>query len=200
MTLTSSAASSENSVRIRSGKSWGRSPSVVRPRVGRSQRASAKGTRDMMKRHEIRVLRRAGHTQADVARLSGVSEREVRRIEQESPVVSIDERARAQAPTRGPAIEGGAVPGVRRRRAGGRVGAAVARDPATPSDALASMAKPVGRARYSGQFDTSSRRGSCVASGLTTTKGASQDRSDDPKPGPTAHQSSPELNRRLMDS
>lgn len=46
---------------------------------------------DMMKRHEVQVLRRAGHAQADVARLTGVSEREVRRIEQEPLVVSIDD-------------------------------------------------------------------------------------------------------------
>jgi hypothetical protein len=29
---------------------------------------------DMMKRHEIQVLRRAGHSQPDVAKLTGVSE------------------------------------------------------------------------------------------------------------------------------
>jgi transposase len=46
---------------------------------------------DMMKRHEVQVLRRAGHGQADVSRLTGVSEREVRRIEQEPLVVSLDD-------------------------------------------------------------------------------------------------------------
>ena len=54
---------------------------------------------DMMKRHEVQVLRRAGHTQAEVTRLAGVSEREVRRIEQEPAVMSVDdalERRRRQ--------------------------------------------------------------------------------------------------------
>lgn len=54
---------------------------------------------DMMKRHEVQVLRRAGHTQADVTRLTGVSEREVRRIEQEPAVATTDdagERRRRQ--------------------------------------------------------------------------------------------------------
>lgn len=45
---------------------------------------------DMMKRHEVQLLRRAGHTQADVTRLTGVSEREVRRIEQEPLVATMD--------------------------------------------------------------------------------------------------------------
>ena len=40
----------------------------------------------MMKRHEIQVLRRVGHGQADVAKLAGVSERTVRRVEEEPPV------------------------------------------------------------------------------------------------------------------
>lgn len=51
----------------------------------------------MLKRHEVQVLRRAGHSQAEVARLTGVSEREVRRIELEDEVTHVDddtERAR----------------------------------------------------------------------------------------------------------
>jgi transposase len=35
---------------------------------------------DMLKRHEIKVLLRAGHTQTDVARLAGVSRRSVQRV------------------------------------------------------------------------------------------------------------------------
>ncbi len=46
---------------------------------------------DMMKRHEVQVLRRAGHTQAEVARLTGVSERSVREIEAEPSVASADD-------------------------------------------------------------------------------------------------------------
>lgn len=45
---------------------------------------------DMVKRHEIQVLRRAGHEQAEVAELSGVSVRSVRRVEGEPPVTSFD--------------------------------------------------------------------------------------------------------------
>jgi len=44
----------------------------------------------MVKRHEIQVLRRAGHEQAEVAALSGVSVRSVRRVEGEPVVTSFD--------------------------------------------------------------------------------------------------------------
>lgn len=44
---------------------------------------------DMMKRHEIQVLRKAGHSLPDVARLTGVSERTVRRVEGEPAVTSV---------------------------------------------------------------------------------------------------------------
>ena len=45
---------------------------------------------DMMKRHEIQVLRRAGHSQLEVAKLAGTSERTVRRVEDEPPVTSVE--------------------------------------------------------------------------------------------------------------
>jgi transposase len=54
---------------------------------------------DMLKRHEIQVLRRAGHTWKEVAALSGVSVRTVRRIAAETEVTTVDnaaERARRQ--------------------------------------------------------------------------------------------------------
>jgi transposase len=54
---------------------------------------------DMLKRHEIQVLRRAGHSQVDVARRAGVSLGSVRRVEHEGDVTQIDEgqeRARRQ--------------------------------------------------------------------------------------------------------
>jgi predicted transcriptional regulator len=41
---------------------------------------------DMLKRHEIQVLRRAGHTWSEVAALSGVSEKTARRIAAETAV------------------------------------------------------------------------------------------------------------------
>jgi transposase len=45
---------------------------------------------DMVKRHEIQVLRRAGHTLKDVAKLAGVSQSTVQRVEAEEPVQVFD--------------------------------------------------------------------------------------------------------------
>lgn len=47
----------------------------------------------MVKRHEIQVLRRAGHGQAEVARLVGVSKRSVERVDGEEPVTAFDTNA-----------------------------------------------------------------------------------------------------------
>ena len=52
---------------------------------------------EMLKRHEIQVLRRAEHTYREIAALSGVPVRTVRRIAAETEVTSVDndaERAR----------------------------------------------------------------------------------------------------------
>lgn len=54
---------------------------------------------DMLKRHEIQVLRRAGHTLTEVAQLSGVSVRTVQRVVEEDAITTIDnaaERARRE--------------------------------------------------------------------------------------------------------
>jgi hypothetical protein len=54
---------------------------------------------DMLKRHEIQVLRRAEHTWSEIAALSGVSEKTARRIAAETPVTTVDnavERLRRQ--------------------------------------------------------------------------------------------------------
>src|SRR5689334_18575957 len=54
---------------------------------------------DMLKRHEIQVLRRAEHTWSEIAALSGVSEKTARRIVAEDPIASVDnaaERSRRQ--------------------------------------------------------------------------------------------------------
>ncbi len=51
---------------------------------------------NMLKRHEIQVLRRAGHTQADVAERAEVSESAVRRVEREAPVEDVDDEAARQ--------------------------------------------------------------------------------------------------------
>src|SRR5712691_10906141 len=45
---------------------------------------------DMLKRHEIQVLRRAGHAQVEVAKLAGVSLGSVRRVAREPDVTQID--------------------------------------------------------------------------------------------------------------
>jgi hypothetical protein len=47
----------------------------------------------MLKRHEIEILLKAGHSQPEVARLSGVGLRSVRRIAKEAPVVNVDDAA-----------------------------------------------------------------------------------------------------------
>ena len=48
---------------------------------------------DMLKRHEIQVLRRAGHTLAEVAALSGASIGTVRRVVDEDAVTTVDNAA-----------------------------------------------------------------------------------------------------------
>jgi len=50
----------------------------------------------MVRRHEIQVLRRAGHEQSEVERLTGASVRSIRRIEREAPVASFDTQAERQ--------------------------------------------------------------------------------------------------------
>jgi hypothetical protein len=47
----------------------------------------------LIKRHEVQVLRRAGHSQVEVARLTGVSLSEIRRIEAEAPIDHFDDAA-----------------------------------------------------------------------------------------------------------
>ena len=54
---------------------------------------------EMLKRHEIQVLRRAGHTWAEVAALTGVSVGTARRVGAEDGVTTVDtaaERARRE--------------------------------------------------------------------------------------------------------
>lgn len=48
---------------------------------------------DMLKRHEIQVLRRAGHSLDEVARLAGVGRRSVVRVEAEAAVSHVDNEA-----------------------------------------------------------------------------------------------------------
>jgi transposase len=51
---------------------------------------------DMVRRHEIQVLRRAGHTLAETAELVGVSQSTVQRVEAEPAVTSFDTEAARQ--------------------------------------------------------------------------------------------------------
>jgi transposase len=47
----------------------------------------------MLKRHEVEILLKTGHSKAEVARLAGVSLRSVNRIADEAPVVHVDDAA-----------------------------------------------------------------------------------------------------------
>ena len=47
----------------------------------------------MLKRHEIQVLLKAGHAQAEVAQLTGASIRSVKRIAKEGDVAHVDDAA-----------------------------------------------------------------------------------------------------------
>ena len=47
----------------------------------------------MVRRHEIQVLRRAGHSLVETAKLVGVSQRTVQRVEAEAAVTSFDVEA-----------------------------------------------------------------------------------------------------------
>src|SRR5436309_1504647 len=62
---------------------------------------------DMLKRHEIQVLQRAGHSQIEIAALAGVSRRSVQRVERESVVTHIDAAREREARGIGPARSGG---------------------------------------------------------------------------------------------
>ena len=48
---------------------------------------------DMLRRHAIQVLRQAGHSLPEVAKLAGVSVRSVQRVGDEGAVSSIDNEA-----------------------------------------------------------------------------------------------------------
>ena len=48
---------------------------------------------EMLKRHEVEVLLKAGHRKTEVARMTGVSLRSVKRIAEEEPVVHVDDKA-----------------------------------------------------------------------------------------------------------
>ena len=47
----------------------------------------------MLKRHEVKVLLKAGHSQAEVAKLAGVSLRSVKRVAKEGDIDRVDDAA-----------------------------------------------------------------------------------------------------------
>ena len=47
----------------------------------------------MLKRHEIKVLLKAGHSRAEVAKLAGISVRSVKRIVKEADIAHVDDAA-----------------------------------------------------------------------------------------------------------
>ena len=47
----------------------------------------------MLKRHEIKVLLKAGHSRAEVAKLAGVSVRSVKRVAKEGDIEHVDDAA-----------------------------------------------------------------------------------------------------------
>jgi hypothetical protein len=66
---------------------------------------------EMLKRHEIQVLRRAGHSLPDVAKLAGVSVRSVQRVDAEPAVAHVDgeaerERRRIGRPSKAEPMRG----------------------------------------------------------------------------------------------
>ena len=63
---------------------------MARSVEGMSGRGKPEDMLPPLKRHELQVLRRAGHSQAGVARLAEVSVRTVRRVDEESSVVEAD--------------------------------------------------------------------------------------------------------------
>jgi hypothetical protein len=75
--------------------------------------ASDEGKDDrMLKRHEIQVLRRAGHTWAHVAALTGVSVETARRVAVEEAVATVDNAAEPERRQIGRS-SAGALPGHR---------------------------------------------------------------------------------------
>src|SRR5258705_436788 len=70
-----------------------RHPTVGAPRLPWPTGAARQRMIDMVRRHEIQVLRRAGHSLAETATLVGVSQSSVQRVIAEPPVTSFDSDA-----------------------------------------------------------------------------------------------------------
>ena len=74
----------------------------------------------MLKRHEVEILLKAGHSKAEVARLAGVSLRSVNRIAAEAPVVHVDDAAEREAADR-QTQQGRGLPETRRKDSGRKI-------------------------------------------------------------------------------
>ena len=60
----------------------------------------------MLKRHEMQVLLKAGHSQAEVAQLTGASVRSVKRVAKEGDVAHVDDAAERRTRGSGPPHRG----------------------------------------------------------------------------------------------
>jgi transposase len=64
----------------------------------RRRRGQGEPMHSPIKRHEVQVLRRAGMSRPKVQALTGVSVRSIRRIDEEEPITSLDQRDTSKAP------------------------------------------------------------------------------------------------------
>src|SRR5204862_845354 len=109
------------------------------------RRSSEKGDMlPLLLRHEIQVLRRAGHSQADTAKRVGVSVDAVRRIEREGAVVNADDRAERR--TRGIGRPSKAAP------FGEKIRAWLAEEPTLPTLELLRRGREAGYAGHKTAF------------------------------------------------
>jgi hypothetical protein len=84
---------------VKAGQRGGRQPAAQVPAVvvekgqrPESTTSSEEPVLSLLKRHEIQVLRKAGHSRAEVGRLAGVSPRTVQRVDHESEVTHTDDK------------------------------------------------------------------------------------------------------------
>jgi transposase len=64
---------------------------------GRRRRGQRESMHSLLKRHEVQVLRRAGLDRPKVEAVTGVSVRSIRRIDEEEPITSLDQREASKA-------------------------------------------------------------------------------------------------------
>jgi hypothetical protein len=139
---------------------------------------------DMLKRHAIQVLRRAGHSQTEIATLAGISRRSVQRVERESAVTHIDAaREREDARDRPPG-QSGPVSRVRGGRVGARPGFALGGDPPLGLNCRPKQESPVVDSTPNGaaRNNCGVHRLSLAASGVADSSRAGDARAHEPVP------------------